>query len=180
MSRSRRRKHYKVDQLPPELVEAINKKLVDGWTYRDLADWLNEQGQPISKSAIGRYGKDFLTRLEAIKATREKARAIIEADPDAPATEMTEAANQLAVQLIMETLMQVDDLTGERVSDLFKALAMLERSGVQREKLKMEFHRGVNAAAAKLRAALPKEIQSDPELSARIHRLIDQVAEELR
>lgn len=179
MSR-RRRKHFKIDQLPPELVEAINRKLVDGWTYRQLADWLNEQGQPVSKSAVGRYGKHFLARLEALKATREKARAIVESAPDAPATELNEAANQLAVSLITETLLSVDDLTGEKVSDLLNALARLERSGVAREKLKMEFHRGVNAAAAKLKAALPKEIQADPELSARINRLIDQIAEELR
>lgn len=140
-----RRKHFKIDELPEELVEALHQKLVDGWTYRDLADWLRSQGQPVSKSAVGRYGKDFLVRLEALKQAREKARAIVEANPDRPATEMVEAANQLAVQLILETLMKLDALDGEEVTGLLHALARLEQSGVQRERLKLEFRRRTEA-----------------------------------
>mgnify|MGYP001195371940 CR=1 FL=1 len=175
-----RRKHFKIDQLPPELVEAINRRLVDGWTYRDLAEWLDKQGAPVSKSAVGRYGKDFLIRLEALKATREKAKAIVESAPDSPAMELNEAANQLAVTLITETLMSVESLDGEKISDLLKALAQLERSGVAREKLKMEFNRGVNTAFAKIRAELPKAIQADPDLAARIDTLIQSIAKELQ
>ncbi len=161
----RRRKHFKIDQLPDELVEAIHQKLVDGWTYRDLAEWLKQQGQPISKSSVARYGKDFLARLEALKAAREKAKAIVEAHPDAPATEMVEAANQLAVQLILETLMQLDDLAGEQVTDLLHALAKLEQSGVQRERLKLEFRRRTERVLSAIRddelqGKTPEEIRA--------------------
>lgn len=161
MSR-RRRKHFKVDSLPPELVEAINKKLVDGWTYRELADWLNQQGQPVSKSAVGRYGRDFLARLEALKATQMKARAIVEAAPDAPATELSEAANQLATQLIIETLLQVDDLTGARITDLLKVLPHLEKAGVARERLKLEYRQKVDRAVQAIEETA-KQKGLDPE-----------------
>lgn len=146
-----RRKHSKINrELPAELVVEINAKLVEGHTYQEIADWLSQMGHQVSKSAVGRYGKDFLTRLERLKQVREQARAIIEDSGDRPATEMHEAANELAVQLIMETLMQVENLEGEKISELLKALAQLERSAVSRENLKLEYQKKVQQAVSKI------------------------------
>ena len=134
-----RRKHPKVATLSPELQEAINQRLLEGWTYQDLADWLNEKGHAVSKSSIGRYGKEFHQKLERVKLLRDQAKAIMDSNADAPATELAEATSQLAVSLIMETLMQLDDLQGAKVTELLKVLPRLEQSGVMRERLKLDF-----------------------------------------
>jgi hypothetical protein len=142
-----RRKHSKIDQLPEEVVKAVHELLVSpGVTYNDVVSWLKQKGHEVSKSAVGRYSQHFLGRLERLQAVKDQAKAIIEANPDAPATEMHEAANQLAVQLIMEKLMELPDLEGAKITEILKALALLERSAVSREKLKMEFRSKVQQA----------------------------------
>ncbi|MBE3574553.1 MAG: DUF3486 family protein [Firmicutes bacterium] len=159
-----RRKHPKVATLPLELQEAIHQRLLEGWTYRDITDWLNEKGHAVSKSAIGRYGKDFHQKLERVKILRDQARAIMESNAEAPATELAEATSQLAVSLIMETLMQLDDLQGAKVTELLKVLPKLEQSGVLRERLKLEYRKKAETVVSGLDDALlagksPEEIR---------------------
>jgi len=148
-----RRKHSKITQLPPEIVEAVNKKLAGGTTYRDIAEWINgmseETGIEVSHMSVQRYGKDFLTRLEKLRLARDQARAIVEDNKDRPATEMTEAASNLAVQMIQEYFMKVQNEGGEidkGLIETMKALAQLERSSVAREKLKLEFRQKAEQA----------------------------------
>lgn len=169
-----RRKHSKIDKLPEEIVKAVNELLVTpGVTYKDVVGWLKQKGHEVSKSSVGRYSQQFLSRLEKLRAVKDQAKAIIEADPDAPATEMHEAANQLAVQLIMEKLMGIPDLEGAKITEIFKALALLERSAVSREKLKLEFNKGVEAAAAKIKEALKKELMADSDLQQKMMDVVE-------
>jgi hypothetical protein len=172
-------KHHKVLEFPPEIVETLNKKLVDGYTYQEIAEWLKQMGHEVGKSSIGRYGKDFLSRLERLKLIKDQAKAIVETNPDAPTTEMAEAANQLAIQLITEALMQVDNLEGAKITEVFKALALLERSGVAREKLKYEYDRGVKAAIAKLKAELKRELGSNTDLLSQLEEMIESIQEQV-
>lgn len=175
-----RRKHSKIEtELPPELIEEVNARLVEGHTYQEVTDWLKEMGHQISKSSVGRYGKDFLSRLERLRVVKEQARAIVEESGDRPATEMHEAANQLAVQLIMETLITVPDMKEAEITEVLKALALLERSAVSREKLKYEFTKGVEAGLAKLKEELKSELNSDPDLLQRLFVLADKVKDKI-
>ncbi len=170
-----RRKHSKINQLPDPVVDQVNKLLVTpGITYDMIVEHLKKLGHEVSRSSIGRYGKDFVARLERLKIVKDQAKAIIEEGGDRPATELNEAANQLAMQLIMETLMNVDIIEGEKLTDVLKALAHLERSAVAREKLKYEFTRGVDVAATKIKEALKAEINADTELMAKLIALVDQ------
>jgi len=175
-----RRKHSKIEtELPPEIVEEVNARLVEGHTYLEVADWLKELGHQVSKSSVGRYGKDFLSRLERLRVVKDQARAIVEESGDRPATEMHEAANQLAVQLIMETLITVPDMKEAEITEVLKALSQLERSAVSREKLKYEFTKGVAAGLSRLKEELKAELNSDPELLQRLFVLADKVKDKI-
>ncbi|MHB1026090.1 MAG: phage protein Gp27 family protein [Desulfobacteria bacterium] len=148
-----RRKHFKAEALPPEVLDALNRQLAEGRTYREVADWLDQMGHPVAKSSVARYGRDFLGRLERLRVIKDQARAIVEESPDKPATELAEATNQLAMQLIMESLLKMEDLgemKGAKTTDLFKALSLLERSAVAREKLKLDFRVKVEKATQKI------------------------------
>lgn len=163
-----RRKHHKIPRvLPPDLVEAVNRKLVEGHTYQEIADWLGQMGHQVGKSSVGRYGKEFLTRLERLRQVRDQARVIIDEGQGAPATELHEATNQLAIQLIMETLLQLDTVQGEKVADLLKALAQLEKSAVAREGLKLDYRQKVDKAVKQIEETGKKK-GLDPETLALI------------
>ncbi|SEO98161.1 phage protein Gp27 family protein [Propionispora vibrioides] len=176
-----RRRHSKITSiLPAELVEAINRRLVAGDTYQQITEFINKAGHDVSMSSVGRYGKDFLSRLERLRIVKEQAKAIVTDTKDGPATELAEASNQLALQKIMEYLMKVDTLDGSKATEVFKALALLQRANVQVEKLKLDYNRGIDAASEKIKAALKEELAREPELIARLSDMVDAVAEEVR
>lgn len=180
---STRRKHSKVLQLPPEIVEAVNKQLTSGVPYERIASYINamspETGIEVSHMAVHRYGKDFLTRLERLKTVNEQAKAIMETHGDGPDTALSEAANKMAMTLIMETLMSVESLEGSKLTDIMRALATLQRSSVATEKLKFTFDKGVAQAVEKVKAQLHEELQNDPDLYYRLASVVDQIQQDL-
>lgn len=175
VAKNQRRKHHKITTFPPEIVEAVNKQLVAGKTYAELADWLSKMGHHIGASSIHRYGSDFLSKLEKLKLIKDQAKAIIESNADTPATEMAEAASQLALQHITEKLMEIDGLDDVKITELFKSIALLERSATSREKLKFDFDKGLRAATNKIKEMLQAEITGDPELLARLTEHVDAI-----
>lgn len=159
-----RRTHSKITSiLPAELVEAINQRLVNGETYEQIAAYVRGEGHEISKSSVGRYGKTFLTKLERLKIVREQAKTIVTESKDGPSLEMTEAATQLALQLIMEKLVLTENLDDTKTGEILKALALLERSAVQREKLKLEAKRKADEAMRNIESKTAGKKNLDPE-----------------
>lgn len=169
-----RRKHHKVTTFPPEVVEEVNNRLVEGHTYAQIVDWLKQMGHQIGTSSLQRYGKDFLARLDRLKQVREQAKAIVESNQDAPGTQLAEAANEMALSMVMETLMALDNpLQEAKVTELLKVLPKLADSATRREALKLQFNKGVEAAAARIKEELSKELKSQPELQQKMAELIE-------
>ena len=63
----------KVDQLPDEIKAWLDEHLVNNnfSGYVALSEELKSRGYEISKSSLGRYGKAFEDRIEAIKKQTE-------------------------------------------------------------------------------------------------------------
>lgn len=176
-----RRKHSKITSiLPAELVEAINHRLVNGETYEQIAAFVRGEGHEISKSSVGRYGKDFMTKLERLRVVKEQAKAICTESKDTPGLEMTEAATQLALQLIMEKLVLTENLDDTKTGDILKALALLERSAVQREKLKLDANKLLEIAGKRLKEELQSELARQPELLEKIVCIVDTIVEDVK
>lgn len=176
-----RRSHSKISTYPVELVDAINQEIVKGRTYRQIADWLNEKGKEISHVAVANYGKNFLSKLEQLKAVKEQAKAIVAETGDGPATEMAEAANQLAIQMIMETLMEVEKgkLEKEKLTDVLKALAQLEKSSVAREGLKLQYQKKFDSVFKKVREELWQELGQNPEFYEQVLNYVNRIEQRM-
>jgi len=173
---ARRRAHSKIEtELPPELIEKVNAFLATpGKTYQDVVDYLQDEGYEISHSSVGRYGKRFLSRLEKIKTAREQAKVIVNEAGDRPTSELTEATNQVAIQMILETLLDIEsiDLDDIKLKDLFKSVALLERSAADRDKIKMEYRQRVQDSASKVKDTLSQNKKIDQETINLIEREI--------
>lgn len=74
----------KIDLLPKDVRAQLDAKIItQGFAgYRDLADWLTENGYHIAKDAVHRHGQNLERKLEAVKRATEQAKAIVEAIPD--------------------------------------------------------------------------------------------------
>jgi hypothetical protein len=101
-----RRQHGRVrDDLPEEIRAQVNRLLLEpGNTYDDIKAFLADQGFDISRSSIGRYGKDFFGSYQQLKVIEDKSRALVSEAGDGMVLE--EAASKLFSQVVIETLME--------------------------------------------------------------------------
>lgn len=144
---SSRRKHHKLAQFPPEVVAAVNDLLTKGVTYDQIVEFLGQRGHEIGKSSVARYAKDFAARLERVRVVRDQLRAVA-AEVDQDPLAMQDATTQVALHLIAEHLMRLQDLDGANPVQLMRALAHLQSSSVQVSKWREEQSRRVRDAAS--------------------------------
>ena len=131
------RSHGKIDNLPAPLKREVENRLLEGDTYENISNYLKEQGEEVHLSSVGRYGKKFLKRFESVRVAKEFAKLLAEDNADRPSTELHEANNLLASQLIMEAMVS-EDMEAEERSKIAKSIASLQRAQVSNEKLKLQ------------------------------------------
>jgi hypothetical protein len=140
------RRHSRIgDELPQELKREVDRLLVEGnVTYDDIKAFLEEKGYDISRSAIGRYGKEFLASYQRLRVIEEKSRALVSEAGDGMVLE--EAAAKIFAQKIVEAqlLEGFDILENPRLIGDF---AKLQSSTVARERFKRELKDKVEKTA---------------------------------
>ena len=130
------RSHGKIDRLPAPLKKEVENRLLGGDTYEDISAYLKEQGEDVHYSSVGRYGRGFLKKFESVRIAKEFAKLLAEDNIDRPATELHEANNLLASQIIMEAMVD-DDMDAKERAQAAKSIASLQRAQVSNEKLKI-------------------------------------------
>lgn len=143
----------KVTQLPPELLEELNARLVGGGfqNYAGLSDWLASKGISISKSALHAYGQEleeeFEQAMSRARTTRALAKASRESGDD-DGSLMAAASEILQDQLLRisialqqaemdpaeaaRTLSQV----GRAFADVGRMTISQQKADIERQKLK--------------------------------------------
>lgn len=178
----RNRSHGKIDQLPPELKREVEERLLKGETYEEVSRWLKEQGEEVHLSSVGRYGKKFLNKFESVRIAKEFAKLLAEDNIDRPATELHEANNLLASQLIMEAMVD-DTMDAKARAEAAKSIASLQRAQVSNEKLKIQARKeqgAVHAAMDLLKEKVFMEIgENHPEIAATLLELAENTEREL-
>lgn len=110
----------KVKKLKAELRETVNKLLQNGETIDSVTAFLNEQGQEISRSTVGRYRLEW---QEAVKDI-EEARAFAEMTVEKLANQNEDKVAILNAQLLESAFHR-----------LLQALHQLEKNGEEPEKI---------------------------------------------
>lgn len=123
----------KVTGLPAHVREALEARLIGGGFggYVQLQDWLRAQGYDISKSSIHRYGSRLEEKVAKLKASAERARALVEASPD-NADHMAQATMRLLQDKLFTVLESMEDIDPESVDlvKLSRAMAPLVRASI--------------------------------------------------
>lgn len=169
-----RRKHSKIAALPPEIHAAVIARLDDGHTYEAIADWLSQMGHETSKSAVGRFGKDWAGMGQRLKEARAQAAALVEEIREHPNSDLAEATEQMLFTMVAETLAQGKLEIKDKTSPvaLGHMIADLSRAGLNRDKLKLDFKKEFEAKAAKAATEIEKMAKSGG--------LSDETAEKIR
>lgn len=110
-----RRKHYKINDLPPEIHEEVDEMIKNGAFYHDIAEYIKSKGGTVSKSSVGRYAKNLLKTIESLQMSQENFRAILEEIECYPELDITEGILRL---LAYQLLIAANELTEEQLKGL--------------------------------------------------------------
>lgn len=176
------RSHGKIDSLPQAVKREVEEQLVNGKTYEEISGYLRDEGYNVHYSSVGRYGRKFLNRFESVRVAKEFAKLLAEDNVDRPATELHEANNLLASQLIMEAMVDDEMDPGDRAK-IAKSIASLQNAQVANEKLKLSARKEQGAIHTAMRLFADKiyeEIGSRyPEVAQTLLELAEETEMEL-
>lgn len=176
------RSHGKIDSLPAHLRSEVENRLLDGDTYQEISQYLADQGEEVHLSSVGRYGKKFLKRFESVRVAKEFAKLLAEDNLDRPSTELHEANNLLASQLIMEAMVS-DDMEAADRAKIAASIASLQRAQIGNEKLKLQARKekgAVHVALELLKDKVYAEIGKNyPEISSKLLALAEETESEM-
>jgi len=154
-----RRKHSRVqDELPAEVREQVDRLLIEQATYDEIKAFLDSEGYDISRSAIGRYGHDFLAAYQNLRIIEDKSRALVSEAGDGMVLE--EAAAKLFSQMILEAQLS-GKLDIKKLPRIISDFAKLQTSTVSRERLKRDIAERVAQTADDVAKTIKKSGLSD-------------------
>jgi len=146
MTRKVIRRHSRVQtELPIEVRHEVDRLLLEpGVTYGELTDYLKVKGYDISRSSLGRYGKEFMASYQQLRQIEDQARALVSETGEGLVLE--EAASKLFTQEIVKLLI-ARDIDLRVIPRLVSDFAKLQSSSIQRERIKAEFGKRVEKTA---------------------------------
>jgi len=132
-----RRRHGRIyDELPHEVRAAVNRLLLEPQvTYDDIRAYLEERGHDISRSAIGRYGQEFMANYQRLRIIEDKSKALVSDAGEGLVLE--EAASKIFAQMIIEAQL-AGDLDITELPRIISDFAKLQTASVNRERLKKD------------------------------------------
>mgnify|MGYP003664657788 CR=1 FL=1 len=130
----------KVDLLPDDVRSELESRLIRGGFsgYRDLSDWLSDEGFEISKSRLHAWGQDFEHRLGALRKVTAQARAIVAESPDDDGA-VNDALIRMTQEKVFALMVELDvEMTAGDLTKITRAVANLSRASVSQKKLAAE------------------------------------------
>ena len=76
--KKKNRKHSKIDGLPGDIKEAVEEMIKSDFTYREIVDYIKDQGFEISQSSVQRYASGLNETLQSLRLAQENFRAVME------------------------------------------------------------------------------------------------------
>lgn len=115
------RTHSKISRLEPAVKETVDEMIKTGAYYRDIADYIRSHGVSISVAAVGKYAKNLMSTLDALRMTQENFRIIRDEMDRCPELDITDGILQL---LSNQLLAAINKMPDEKLSELdFESVA---------------------------------------------------------
>ncbi|MDR1350726.1 MAG: DUF3486 family protein [Zoogloeaceae bacterium] len=123
----------KISQLPQEVLDALNAKLIgsDFSGYAGLAEWLTGQGYAISRSALHRHGAELEAEFEAAMADARRARALARASREAEDADdgaLLEAAAGIMQDSLLRASLKLKQGENGDPAETAKTLSLISRA----------------------------------------------------
>lgn len=131
-----RRTHSKINRLEPAVKETVDEMIKSGEYYRDIVDYIKSHGVSISVAAVGKYAKNLMSTLDALRMTQENFRAIMDETERYPDLDMTEGILRIVSNRLMTAIneMPESEITSKDLESLIKNTSALTRAVVAKKR----------------------------------------------
>lgn len=104
--RRQNRKRGKIDKLPQSIREAVDMMVQNPaeYTYRDIVDFIRDNGFEVSPSSVARYAAGLNAKLEDVMLISESFRAINDELQKYPEIDTTEALCRVTAYKMLEAV----------------------------------------------------------------------------
>ncbi len=171
-----RRKHSKIDKLPPTLKETVEQMMQGDFTYREIAEFIKNNGYPISTTAVYQHAKTLNATVQSMRIAQENFRVIMDVVNESPDVDATEGITRLLSANVLqainnidgESLKELDPLKLIKVSsDLVKATAYKKNIDLKNKDMR---EAGLDEIKTLFFESMAKE---DPELYSRVVKFLN-------
>lgn len=100
----KKRKHYAIEKLHPDVKEAVDEMIKADFTYREIVDYIKKTGNSVSKSAVQRYASNLMESLHTLRMTQENFRAIMDETEKYKNVDFTEPLTRLLCSQLLEQI----------------------------------------------------------------------------
>lgn len=177
---NKRRKHSKVDKLPPEIKAAVEEMMQADFTYAQIADYIRDCGYSISTSSIQRHAADLNATVESLRMAQENFRVIMDEVAKYPSLDTTEGILRLMSHHVLNAMNEMPEEAWKDVDPLklMRQSTALVRAASYKEhmdlKKKDAMEIGFDQVKAMVFEAMAKE---KPELYAQVARYLNEKQE---
>ena len=178
--RERNRIKSRVDELPEESRRLLDQRLADvTYTYQEIAGELTEHGWTISKASVGRYALRQNAVAKRLKESREQTMALIQQIQDNQDIEASELASTVLINGLTQRIATAqEDFEAMPLDKAGKLLVQLQRSAIYKERMRSTRTRACKDVEINILRRMRDQVQSDPELLARLTGIVQAAASE--
>lgn len=177
---SQRRKTGKVDRLPVCHKDTVEQMLLEGMTYREIVEYLRQQGHPMSQMAISTYAKKYLAEVRMLNIAQENFRMMMDEIDKYPNLDTTEGIIRVLSGYLFTAItsrsekdwedMELDQLV-RQANALVRAASYKKRVDIKNQS---DFDSGIEAARTLVFDALAKD---RPDLFKEINQYLSEKKE---
>ena len=177
----KRRKHSKIDQLEPAVKETVDEMIKTGAYYREIVDYIQSHGVSISLAAVGKYAKNLMSTLDALRLSQENFRAIMEETDRYPDLDMTDGILRLLCNQMLDA---INKLPEERLQEvdfdtLSKNAVALTRAGAYKKNVDVKTRDALENGAEQFRDLIFEAMAAErPDLYQEVRRFMKEKQKE--
>lgn len=161
-----------MDKLPPELKDTVEQMLLAGISYREIASFLKENGEPMSQMAVCTYAKKYRATVEMINVAQSNFSMLMDEMNRYPDLDTSEALIRLAGHHVMNALTGVteEQMKEVPVEKLIRETNGLIRAAAYKKRIEVQnrdtYEAGLEAVRGLVFEAMAKE---RPELYRQVN-----------
>ncbi len=175
------RKHSIIDDLNPDLKEAVEQMLLSGSTYSEIVTFLNENDVGISIASVCRYARAYNANVQMLNIAQENFRRMMDEMDKYPDLDTTEAIIRLTSQNLFNAIANTseEDWKDISVDKMLKETNGLIRAAAYKKRIEVQnkgnYETGLEAVKSLVFEAMAKE---KPDLYKQVNEFLTQKKKE--